>query len=117
MASNITLGLLLGLVPISAQFFGLPIEVRHVTLVTGQIAAAAGTLGVAVFHELQFWWCLAAIPVIGLCNLGVSFTLALRVALRSRGIQVRDRKRIVSAVLAGMRRQPLSFLYPTRSSS
>ncbi len=116
MASNITLGLMLGLVPISAQFFGLPIEVRHVTLVTGQIAAAAGTLGVAVLHEPQFWWCMAAIPVIGLCNLGVSFTLAFRVALRSRGIQVKDRKRVVRAVLAGIRSAPAGFLYPTRRS-
>jgi site-specific recombinase len=107
---------MLGLVPISAQFFGLPIEVRHVTLVTGQIAAAAGTLGVAVLHEPQFWWCMAAIPVIGLCNLGVSFTLAFRVALRSRGIQVKDRKRVVRAVLAGIRSAPAGFLYPTRRS-
>lgn len=117
MASNIILGLLLGLVPISAQFFGLPLEVRHVTLVTGQIAAAAGAVGPAVLYDPQFWWCLAVIPLIGICNLGVSFTLAFRVALRSRGIQVRDRKRIARAVLNGIRTQPLRFLYPTRRAT
>ncbi len=116
MASNVTLGLLLGMVPVMAQFFGLPLEVRHVTLVTGQIAAAAGTLGVAALNQPQFWWCVAAIPLIGVCNLGVSFTLAFRVALRSRGIQVKDRRRIVRAVLQGIRRHPLSFVYPTRRS-
>jgi site-specific recombinase len=114
MASNVTLGLLLGLVPIIAQFFGLPLEVRHVTLVTGQIAAAAGTLGVAVIYQPQFWWCVAAVPLIGLCNLGVSFTLAFRVALRSRGIQIKDRRRIVTAVLQGIGKHPIGFLYPTR---
>jgi site-specific recombinase len=116
MASNITLGFLLGLVPIIGQFFGLPLEVRHVTLVTGQIAAAAGTLGVAVLYQPAFWWCVAAIPFIGLFNLGVSFTLAFRVALRSRGIQIKDRRRIAHAVLQGIRRHPLSFVYPTRRS-
>jgi site-specific recombinase len=117
MASNIALGMMLGLVPISAQFFGLPLDVRHVTLVTGQVAAAAGTLGTAVLYLPQFWWCIAAIPLIAVCNLGVSFTLAFRVALRSRGIEVKDRKLVVSAVLHGMRRDLGSFLYPTRKST
>lgn len=117
MASNITLGLLLGLVPIICQFFGLPLEVRHVTLVTGQIAAAAGALGTAALFMPSFWWCVAAIPVIALCNLGISFTLAFRVALRSRGIQVTDRKLIIAAVLQGMRKNLLSFLYPTTAST
>ena len=38
--ANTSLGLMLGLVPPIAAFFGLPLEVRHVTLSTGQIAAA-----------------------------------------------------------------------------
>ena len=113
-ASNISLGLMLGLVPISAQFFGLPLEVRHVTLVTGQVAAALGTLGVSAFYLPQFWWSVAAVPLIALCNLGVSFTLAFRLALRSRGIQVTDRKRIANAILYQMRHDPLCFLYPAR---
>ena len=44
-ASNISLGLMLGLVPVVAAFFGLPLDVRHVTLSTGQLAAAVGALG------------------------------------------------------------------------
>ena len=31
---------MLGVVPVVALFFGLPIEVRHVTLSTGQLADA-----------------------------------------------------------------------------
>lgn len=44
-AANVSLGLMLGLVPAFAAFFGLALEVRHVTLGTGQVAAAAATLG------------------------------------------------------------------------
>ena len=40
-AANVSLGLMLGLVPAFAAFFGLAREVRHVTLGTGQVAAAA----------------------------------------------------------------------------
>ena len=36
-------------------FFGLGLEVRHVTLVTGQMAAAAASLGPQVFTEGAFW--------------------------------------------------------------
>ncbi len=117
MASNISLGLMLGLVPTFAQFFGLPLEVRHVTLVTGQVAAAAGTLGLSALHEPAFWWCVAAIPLVGVMNLSISFTLAFRVALRSRSILVTDRKRIVRAILQRLRTHTLDFIYPKQRAS
>ena len=113
-ASNISLGLMLGIVPVVALFFGLPLEVRHVTLSTGQIAAALGAEGFAVLHQSAFWWCVAAIPVTAALNLGVSFVLAFRVALRSRGIRLADRSRIYRAVRARLWRHPLSFVLPPR---
>ncbi len=113
-ASNISLGLMLGIVPVVALFFGLPLEVRHVTLSTGQIAAALGSEGFGVLHQSAFWWCVAAVPVTAALNLGVSFVLAFRVALRSRGIRLADRSRIYRAVRARLWRHPLSFVLPPR---
>lgn len=112
--SNISLGLMLGIVPVVAAFFGLPLDVRHVTLSTGQIAAAAGALGAQVLNEPAFWWCVAAIPITGLLNLSVSFLLAFRVALRSRGIRLRDRSRIYRAIRQRLWHRPLSFIVPPR---
>lgn len=112
--SNISLGFMLGIVPVVAAFFGLPLDVRHVTLSTGQIAAAAGALGTQVLREPAFWWCVAAIPFTGLLNLGVSFLLAFRVALRSRGIRLRDRSRIYRAIRQRLWHKPLSFIVPPR---
>jgi len=112
LAANVSLGLLLGLVPALGSFFGLPVEARHVTLSTGQIAAALGTLGTAVLREPAFWWCVAAIPVTGLLNLGVSFTLAFRVAMRSQGLKVRDRGRIYQALRPRWRTSPGLFFWP-----
>ncbi len=116
LTANISLGLMLGLVPALASFFALPIEVRHVTLSTGQLAAALGALGTQVLHEPAFWWCAAAIPVTGVLNLTVSFVLAFKVALRSRGIRLADRSRIYRAIRSRMRRQPLSFVLPPKES-
>ena len=115
LAANVSLGLLLGLVPALAGFFGLPLDVRHVTLSTGQIAAALGSLGVGLLREPIFWSCVAAIPFIGALNLAVSFWLAFRVALRSRGLRLRERDRIGAALRDRLRRDPRSFFLPPRA--
>ncbi len=114
LAANVSLGMMLGLVPALLGFIGLPIEVRHVTLSTGQLAAAAGALGLDVLRNSSFWWCVAAIGAIGLLNLGVSFWLAFKVALRSRGVRVKDRSRIAGALRRRLWREPLSFVRPPR---
>jgi site-specific recombinase len=116
LAANVSLGLLLGLVPVVGAFFGLPVEVRHVTLSMGQLAAAVGALGPALLREPDFWWCLASIPVVGVLNLGVSFVLAFRVALASRGLRVRDRSRLYAAMRRRLRQAPGSFLVPPRDA-
>ena len=110
--SNVTLGLMLGLVPTLLAFVGLPIDVRHVTLGSGQLAAAASTLGWNTLALPAFWWCVAGLVVTGLLNLGVSFWLALKVALRSRRITLHDRRRLYAAVWRRLRSAPRSFLLP-----
>ncbi|HEV8691600.1 MAG TPA: site-specific recombinase [Ideonella sp.] len=117
LAANVSLGLMLGVVPVLGAFFGLPLEVRHVTLSMGQLAAALGALGPALLHEPAFWWCLASVPVVGLLNLGVSFTLAFRVALASRGLRVRDRSRLYTAMRRRWRTAPLRFFWPPREAA
>jgi site-specific recombinase len=111
-AANVSLGFLLGLVPALAAFFALPLEVRHVTLATGQLAAALGALGWGLLAEAPFWWCVAGIAVIGVLNVTVSFFLAFKVALRSRGVRVADRARIYAAVRSRLVKRPMSFLRP-----
>jgi site-specific recombinase len=111
-AANVSLGMMLGIVPVVALFFSVPLEVRHVTLSTGQLAAALGAEGLGLLRESAFWWCVAGIAVTGALNLGVSFLLAFKVALRSRGIHLADRSRIYRAIRSRMRRKPLSFVLP-----
>ncbi len=113
-AGNVALGLMLGLVPVLLNFVGLGLEVRHVTLSAGLIAAAAGARGVAVVDDPALWWAVAAVPLIGLLNLVVSFSLAFMLAMRSRGIRLKDRRRINAAVRARFLRRPLSFVWPLK---
>jgi site-specific recombinase len=112
LAANISLGMMLGLVPALLQFLGPPIEVRHVTLSSGQRGAALGALGLPLLSEAAFWWCLVGVAVTGMLNVTVSFWLAFKVALRSRGVRLKDRSRIGAAVRRRLLSQPLSFLWP-----
>jgi len=114
LAGNVSLGMMLGLMPVLIEFIGPHIEVRHVTLSTGQLGAALGALGLPLLHESAFWWCVAGIAVTGVVNVGVSFALAFMVALRARSVSVQDRSVIRSALWQRLRRQPLSFLWPPR---
>lgn len=116
LAANVSLGLMLGLVPAIAAFFGLGLQVRHVTLSTGQLAAAAASLGTAVFSQNAFWWCLAALPVSGLLNVGMSFYLAFRLALRAHNVSGVDRDQIRNAIRQRLRTRLASFFWPEFSS-
>ncbi len=112
LAANISLGLMLGLVPAFAAFFGLGLEVRHVTLSTGQLAAAGASIGLDALKMPALWWCLAAVLVTGVLNVGVSFYLAIRLALRAHNVSGVDRARIRAAIWTRARNEPLSFFWP-----
>ena len=111
-ASNISLGFMLGLIPAFTGFFGFELELRHVTLSTGQIAAAAASLGLEAFRHAPLWWSLASIPLIGALNLGVSFYFAFRLALQAHNVSRLDRARIRAAIWTRLRTHPRSFFMP-----
>ncbi|MDO9147342.1 MAG: site-specific recombinase [Hydrogenophaga sp.] len=114
LAANISLGFMLGLVPAFAAFFGLGLDVRHVTLAAGQAAAAAASIGLGILVEPGLWWAVASIALVGPINLAVSFYLAFRLALRAQSISEVNRQRIRAALWRRIRSAPLSFLLPPR---
>ncbi len=111
-AANVSLGLMLGVVPAFAAFFGLGLEVRHVTLSAGQVAAAVAALGWDSLLTPGFWLAVAGVVLVGPINLGVSFYLAFRLALKAQAISGVNRERIGAALRSRWRDAPLSFLLP-----
>ena len=116
LGGNVALGFLLGMSPVVAAFFGLPLDVRHVTLSTGSLALAASSLGLDVFGSAAIWLAVAGIAAIGVLNLGVSFTLALWVAIRATRAGALSRRRVFRAVLARLLASPRDFLLPPRAA-
>ncbi|AZZ35951.1 hypothetical protein CIK05_03800 [Bdellovibrio sp. qaytius] len=86
LSGNIVLGMILGIVPVIGTFLGLPIDVRHVTLSSGSIAAAIYTLGLDIFREPAIYLALVGVVVTGILNLSVSFMISLRVAESSNAL-------------------------------
>lgn len=114
LAANISLGMMLGLVPAILGFLGPALDVRHVTLSAGQLGAACAALGWEVVRSPALWWAAASIPLIGLLNVGVSFYLAFRVALQAHNVSGIDRSRIRSSIWQRLRQAPLSFFWPAK---
>jgi site-specific recombinase len=112
LAGNISLGLLLGMFPVVAGFFGLPLDVRHVTLSTGQVSAAFAALGGDAFWKLSSLGIVVGILGIGLLNVIVSFGLALFVAIRARNVRGPERRLFFRALGNRFFSSPMSFLLP-----
>ena len=100
--------------PVIGKFFGLPLDVRHVTLSTGR-AHAGGLRARADAPRSSPARCRRSlgIAIIGALNFGVSFVLALAVALRARDVE-HARRRLLRGVLARFFRSPLEFFFPPR---
>jgi site-specific recombinase len=109
---NSTLGFLLAMTPIMGKFLGLPLDVRHVTLSTGALTLAVCSLGFSGETAHAVYPAALGIAIIGCLNFGVSFLLALAVALRAREAKRSDQWRLLASVLATFFRSPLQFFIP-----
>jgi len=104
---------MLGFVGFFGSILGLPLDIRHVTFSSANVAyglagldfsVAAGTVLVTVI----------GVALVGLVNLGVSFSLALYTAMKARGLRVLGGRDFVDALRSQWRAQPFSFLLPPR---
>jgi len=112
--ANVSLGLMLGLVPTLLAFMGIPLDVRHVTLSTGSIAASVGVLGREVLHQPALWWAVGGVASMAVLNLAVSFALAFSMALRSQGLRTGMRRLLRRDVVRHVLRHPLQVILPPK---
>jgi len=107
------LGFLLGFVPVLlSRFFGIALEVRHVTLHAA--AAAYGILPLRDAGELllsDLAWAGIGILVIGFFNFSVSAWLALLTAARARDLTREDRGVLWKALRQAFVERPSRFFW------
>jgi site-specific recombinase len=113
-AGNLSLGFFLGMTPSLGKFFGLPLDVRHVTLSAGFLAAAVSSLGTRALGEGAFLRAAGGLASMAVLNVGVSFSLALWTAVRARSLRGPERSAIRAELWRRLRRHPADFVVPEK---
>jgi site-specific recombinase len=111
----IVLGFLLGTVPILVALFGIPLEVRHVTLSAASLGYALD--GLWIYGGLKrgdIVLSLLGILTIGVLNISTSFVLSFLLAVRARDVGSEKARNFVKEVLRELVVHPGSFLLPSR---
>ena len=109
----IVLGFLLGCVPIAASLFGIPLEVRHVTLGAASLGYALDALRLqGTLQWADVVASLAGIALVGLCNIVTSFVLSFLLAIRARDIGKPKARRFLHEVAKKIASHPVTFLLP-----
>ena len=109
----IVLGFLLGSVPIVVALFGIPLEVRHVTLATASLGYALDALWLhGTLTRPEILWSSAGILLVGVLNIFTSFALSFLLAVRARDIREEKARRFAREVLQKLVLHPVSFLVP-----
>jgi site-specific recombinase len=115
--TNIALGILLGMTPVLGYFFGLPLDVRHVTLSTGKLMVAMASLE-PDWSDWRLWLVpLGAVASMFVLNLGVSFVLALNTAMRAYEIPRGEMLGVMKLVGRRFVTTPLDFVRPPRRTT
>jgi site-specific recombinase len=112
-AGYVTLGFLLGLVPVVfSKFLGIALDVPHVSLSSAFLSFSVLPRWTA--GEFA-WWDIGkmglAILLVGTINIAVSFVLALRTAMRARGLVRGQRQGIFRALRGAFAAHPSRFLW------
>ncbi|MEZ0007847.1 site-specific recombinase [Flavobacterium sp. 28YEA47A] len=112
--SNFWFGVFMGSTASIGLFFGLNLDIRHITFVSGNLALGLYGADFMVTLSLVIW-CIIGIGVIGLVNFLVSFALSLGLAFRSRNIPLREIRFVISSIWKHFKSKPMSFFFPSES--
>jgi len=112
MIGNISLGFMLGMSSIVSKFLGLPFDIRHITISAGNVSVALYGLGIRNVPVGFLITLFFGVIAIGFLNFLVSFSLAFIVAVKSRGVQLRDYPEFLGILGRYFVKKPLDFIRP-----
>lgn len=111
---NIFLGFFLGMTSFFGFIFGLPIDIRHITISSGNYAIAMFTLWDTISLKYALI-CLIGVLGIGFFNLLISFGLAIVVAARSRKLAFNEFTLLLKYVGKYLKKHPADFFIPPQN--
>ncbi|WP_175622079.1 recombinase [Chryseobacterium schmidteae] len=113
--SNFWFGVFLGATAPIGLFFGLDLDIRHITFAAGNFAIGLYGKDFSIESSV-FWISFITVFVIGFFNFLVSFSLSMFLAFRSRKMNFGEVREIYRAIFKYFLRNPLKFFIPLQSS-
>lgn len=110
---NVLLGFGLGFMIFFGKIFGIPLDIRHVTISTGFFGFAWFSSGFTLTWQVVAW-CILGLAGIALTNLVVSFSSALFTALKSRGVSTRQIIPLGKLTIKYFFLHPFDFFFPPK---
>ena len=114
---NISLGFMLGMSSIVSKIIGIPFDIRHITISAGNVSIAIYGLGIRNIPVAYLITIFLGVLAIGFLNFLVSFSLAFIVAVRSRGVQLKEYPEFLGILSRYFMKKPLDFVRPRRQLS
>lgn len=111
---NIALGFMLGMSGLVANIFGIPFDIRHITISAGNVAIGIYGLGIRNIDPYYLLTVFAGVLAIGFLNFLVSFSLAFIVAVKSRGVRLKDYPEFIGILWRYFKKKPLDFIRPRK---
>ncbi len=112
-SGSVALGFFLGVAGPLGKFLGIPFDIRHIT-----ISAANTSIGMyGVDNNVAFGYLLTilgGVLLIGFFNFLISFVFAFTVAIRSRGIKLKDYPEFFGILWRYMKKYPKDFILPSK---
>lgn len=113
---SISLAVFLGMAGLLGRFFGIPFDIRHVTIAAGNASIGFYGLDPADFDPAFLWPVFVGVMSIGFLNFLVSFSLSFYVAMRSRGLHLYQMPAFLSVLGRQFLQRPLDFFRPPKDS-
>ncbi len=114
LVGNIALGFFLGFAGIMGKLFGIPFDIRHITIAAGNAAIGIYGLGMENIDPLYLLTVLTGVLGIGFLNFLVSFSLAFIVAVKSRGIHLSQYPQFFRILGHYFLKYPMDFIRPRK---
>ena len=112
---SVALALFLGMTGLLGRFFGIPFDIRHVTIAAGNASIGFYGLDPADFDPSFLWPVFFGVMSIGFINFLVSFSLSFYVAMRSRGLHLHQMPAFLKVLGRQFLRRPLDFFRPPKN--
>ena len=114
---NISLGFMLGMSSIVSKILGIPFDIRHITISAGNVSIALYGLGYQkcsdYLSDNYFFGCAGH----RVFKFPGKFLLAFIVAVRSRGVELKDYPEFLGILGRYFIKKPLDFIRPRRQLS